>query len=339
MPTYSGKIKLDFCKRLGDSWRELADYFDIPPAQRTRFTAGEEARGIWEWLAERDKLAALPEALTYIDREDLVVVLEPVSTSTLSQQPVWQGPPYPGLRYFTPDESPIFFGRGLETQELLDRLANSAHRFIAVVGASGSGKSSLVAAGLIPRLGEIPGGKDWLWLRFTPGGLGNDPFLALAAKLEPLLEKRGLSGCDIANKLRASGEFAELAGFILEDKGAAELLLFIAQFEELFTLTAPKYQRRFSAMLGQDGSGPAHTHCADPARGLLSPLCRGSQAGCIVAPGLLSSGGAWTQGTPGDDHRTGGPGRAQVRGGTSRAHPGGHRPGAGRPGADGLCVG
>lgn len=124
---------------------------------------------------------------------------------TASRQPaLWQGSPFPGLRAFTPDDAPIYFGRGREADELVARLASGCH-FLTVVGASGSGKSSLVAAGLIPRLKDnaIEGAKDWLlpgvvaagagerkqWvgLRFTPGELGDDPFVALAAKLAPML--------------------------------------------------------------------------------------------------------------------------------------------------------
>lgn len=56
--------------------------------------------------------------------------------------------PYPGLRPFTPEENPIFFGCDDQVGDLLDKLND--HRFIAVVGPSGCGKSSLVKAGLIP---------------------------------------------------------------------------------------------------------------------------------------------------------------------------------------------
>ncbi len=58
--------------------------------------------------------------------------------------------PFPGLRPFEPDEDHLFFGREKEIDELLRRLR--ATRFLQVVGASGSGKSSLVRSGLIPAL-------------------------------------------------------------------------------------------------------------------------------------------------------------------------------------------
>ena len=58
--------------------------------------------------------------------------------------------PYPGLRPFEEVDAPLFFGRREQTIELLRRLEE--HRFVGVVGLSGSGKSSLVRAGLIPAL-------------------------------------------------------------------------------------------------------------------------------------------------------------------------------------------
>ena len=58
--------------------------------------------------------------------------------------------PYPGLRPFETNEAVLFFGRETHTTELLRRLADQ--RFLAVVGSSGSGKSSLVRAGLLPAL-------------------------------------------------------------------------------------------------------------------------------------------------------------------------------------------
>src|SRR5262245_64965795 len=58
--------------------------------------------------------------------------------------------PFPGLRPFMPEEADLFFGRDKQSDELVRRLAS--RRFLAVVGTSGSGKSSLVRAGLLPSL-------------------------------------------------------------------------------------------------------------------------------------------------------------------------------------------
>jgi hypothetical protein len=251
---FSGKTKLDVCQRLVNDWRDLADYFDIRPDERQRFPTGREPQEVWEWLQARTRLAELPEALRYIGRADIVVdLLEPPPAP--APEVTWTGSPFPGLRHFTADDAPIFFGRHSESTALLDRLQRQ--RVVAVVGASGSGKSSLVAAGVLPRLHEIPGGQDWQCLRLTPGGLGDNPFVALAARLEPGLERHGLTGWAIADKLRANGDLATLTELFLAGRpAAAELLLFIDQFEELFTLTHPEYHRRFIAMLAKAVQSP-----------------------------------------------------------------------------------
>ena len=79
--------------------------------------------------------------------------------------------PFPGLRPFTQEEDYLFFGREEQTIELLRRLANN--RFVAVVGTSGSGKSSLVRAGMIAELygGTMTqAGSTWEVILLRPGG-------------------------------------------------------------------------------------------------------------------------------------------------------------------------
>ena len=89
--------------------------------------------------------------------------------------------PYPGLRAFERYESRIFFGRQQQVDDLLARLKQ--HHFLAVLGASGSGKSSLVKAGLLPGLekgymGEV--GSRWAIAEMRPG---DQPFVRLAEGL------------------------------------------------------------------------------------------------------------------------------------------------------------
>jgi hypothetical protein len=86
--------------------------------------------------------------------------------------------PYPGLRPFRADETHLFFGRDEQRSELLGRLRRS--RFLAVVGTSGGGKSSLVRAGLLPGLygGFMAGsGSQWRIADLRPG---SDPIGNLA---------------------------------------------------------------------------------------------------------------------------------------------------------------
>ena len=89
--------------------------------------------------------------------------------------------PYPGLRPFRCDESDLFFGREGCVDDMVDRL--KATRFLAVLGASGSGKSSLVATGLLDalELGLLaPAGPHWRVAKFRPGG---EPICHLAEAL------------------------------------------------------------------------------------------------------------------------------------------------------------
>ena len=90
--------------------------------------------------------------------------------------------PYPGLRAFERNERHLFFGRDTDIDALIDRLAST--RFLAVTGASGSGKSSLVRTGLLAalELGHFArAGSHWHIVETHPGG---EPYLNLARGLK-----------------------------------------------------------------------------------------------------------------------------------------------------------
>ena len=79
--------------------------------------------------------------------------------------------PFPGLRPFTQEEDYLFFGREEQTMELLQRLGSN--RFLAVVGTSGSGKSSLVRCGMLSELlggTMLEAGASWEIAVTHPGG-------------------------------------------------------------------------------------------------------------------------------------------------------------------------
>src|SRR6185436_20851345 len=102
--------------------------------------------------------------------------------------------PFPGLRPFRSSESRLFFGRESQSDELLKRLAG--HRFVAVLGDSGSGKSSLVRAGLLPAIssGFMAGaGTRWQIATFRPG---NDPIGEMARALAAIPGFAPLAGLD-----------------------------------------------------------------------------------------------------------------------------------------------
>src|SRR4051812_44436711 len=94
--------------------------------------------------------------------------------------------PFPGLRAFEEEEDILFFGREKQIDELLRKLRTS--RFLAIIGSSGSGKSSLVKSGLLPSLhsGLMSGaGSQWRIALFRPG---NDPI----GQLNETLSKNGV---------------------------------------------------------------------------------------------------------------------------------------------------
>ncbi len=125
--------------------------------------------------------------------------------------------PFRGLESFRPEDAANFFGREALTRKLVQKL--NEHNFLAVLGASGSGKSSLVMAGLIPAL-NVP------YAVFRPGA---EPLAELEKALQSLPSPTG----------RGAG---------------GEGLLVIDQFEELFTLSAREQRPEFiSRLLEQSG--------------------------------------------------------------------------------------
>lgn len=109
--------------------------------------------------------------------------------TTMSEETTMSSNPFPGLRAFEQKETHLFFGRDGQSKELVKRLQES--RFLALVGVSGSGKSSLVRAGLLPALyGGLMSAvdSDWRIAVFRPG---NNPIRNMA---RALITEAGLGG-------------------------------------------------------------------------------------------------------------------------------------------------
>ena len=140
--------------------------------------------------------------------------------------------PFPGLRAFEPHEAYLFRGRDQHTEELLTRLAE--HRFMAVVGNSGSGKSSLVRAGLLPALyrGYLTGATTrWRIAIFRPGAA------PMGALTEALAEPRALGddfGADGPELLASSSMGLVRVVERARLQAGESLLIVVDQFEELF---------------------------------------------------------------------------------------------------------
>jgi len=142
--------------------------------------------------------------------------------------------PYPGLRPFTSEEDYLFFGREEQVRELIDSLQQ--HRFVAVVGSSGSGKSSLVRCGL---LSEIQGGmmvdagSEWEIAVMQPGG---DPIVNLAQSLidSELYDDGDESLHQIMATINRSVNGLVNAVKQSDIENSTNLLLVVDQFEEIF---------------------------------------------------------------------------------------------------------
>ncbi len=142
--------------------------------------------------------------------------------------------PYKGLRAFAELDAADFFGREKLTNRLLHRMSETSpySRFLAIVGPSGSGKSSIVRAGIIPALrqGVVPGSSAWRIAQITPG---TRPFEELEIALVRI---SGDPGAQLIDHLqRDTRGLLRTVRTVLPDN-TAELLLVIDQFEEIFTL-------------------------------------------------------------------------------------------------------
>jgi WD40 repeat protein len=214
---YDGPVR-ELAEALRALRREAGNPVYRELARRTRYssTTLSDAAGGW-------RLPALPVVLAYVeacggDRAEWQERWEKVARE-LAGESEHDAPPYRGLSSFQVEDADRFFGRDALIEELLRRLA--AGRFLAVFGASGSGKSSVLRAGVIPAV-------------VRDGVAG--------AKLRPVLFTPGSTPC------------AELERHLSE---TGEKLIVVDQFEELFTLCADRAERtRFVERLIAEASTP-----------------------------------------------------------------------------------
>ena len=155
-----------------------------------------------------------------------------IGKSDLSQVDISN--PYKGLRAFQQADAADFFGRGALTEQLLTRLRESqqAGRFLAVVGPSGSGKSSVVKAGLLPALrrGAMPGSEKWFIVEMSPGA---HPLEELEIGLLRIAVNQPTG---LMEQLRRDERGLLRATQLVLPADDSELVLAIDQFEHVFTL-------------------------------------------------------------------------------------------------------
>jgi WD40 repeat protein/energy-coupling factor transporter ATP-binding protein EcfA2 len=166
--------------------------------------------------------------------------------------------PYPGLRPFEFKEGDIFFGRGIQIDQMLTRLEE--HRFLAVVGASGSGKSSLVRAGLLPALKEgflSDTGSDWRFVVMRPGAM---PFSKLAVALLKAADRSETDPQAVARMqatLRSGPQGLAQAVENSNLEGEPHVLVLVDQFEEIFRF---RHRDQSNAEIREVGGKPFSVH-------------------------------------------------------------------------------
>jgi WD40 repeat protein/class 3 adenylate cyclase len=138
--------------------------------------------------------------------------------------------PYKGLRAFEEGDAPDFFGREELVEQLVKRLGQT--QFLAVVGPSGSGKSSVVRAGLVPAIrgGAIPGSEGWPIVDMFPGPHPLDGLEAALLRASPDPPP------SLMEQLERDEHGLHRAVLRLLPSDGSDLVLVIDQFEEVFTL-------------------------------------------------------------------------------------------------------
>ncbi|WP_297537542.1 BTAD domain-containing putative transcriptional regulator [Amycolatopsis sp.] len=199
--------------------RMLADELGVDP--------GTEVQEVYQRILINDPALAGPAARRVARAAEHV------------PRPASDRSPYPGLLSFSVGNAQYFFGREQLTTTLVDRLGDPEEGGgpIAVVGASGSGKSSLLRAGLAPAIDgmDLATPRRWSWSLITPG---NKPLETLAAALA---QATGRPQAEILAHLQHQPD--ELAQ-ALDNRRDERLVIVVDQFEELFTLCEQESERR-----------------------------------------------------------------------------------------------
>jgi hypothetical protein len=205
--------------------------------------------------AERSSLPTFLAAMTWVEFRDslddadafhrLLCGIRGVEPGPGPGQAFYEGQcPYRGLRVFDVNDAAFFFGRGALVQWLLNEVRPATegkvvNRFLAILGASGSGKSSVARAGMAAELKHdaIPGSSRWPIAIFRPG---SDPLESLAVALSKVVNvAQGASGLtDLIEELQRNEKTLHLTTrqSLPENASAIMLVILVDQFEEVFTL-------------------------------------------------------------------------------------------------------
>jgi WD40 repeat protein/DNA-binding SARP family transcriptional activator len=202
------------------------------------------------WSEDRTAAGSVSPASLAAGVERMVAALAGETVDKRARPPN----PYKGLRAFDEPDAEDFFGRGKLVDQMLEHLAveevEDGVRLLLVVGGSGSGKSSAVRAGLVPRLrrGGVPGSASWFVVAMTPG---KSPLGELA---EALRQVAVVDVERLSRELATERGLHEAVQRVVPSGG--ELLLLVDQLEELFTLASEEERRAFLGGIAHATSVP-----------------------------------------------------------------------------------
>jgi serine/threonine protein kinase len=191
-----------------------------------------------------------PDAVT------LLRALEPFLPGRYTRELKIDESPYAGLSAFQENDANRFFGRGQEIAATVNRVRERP--LLGIVGPSGAGKSSFVRAGLVPALKRS--GESWESLVLRPG---RNPLAALASLVSPMISTSTSIADELNEQKKLEQKLMKEPGFVgavLRGRARREkknILLFVDQFEELYTLVPDAAERKaFTASLAAVADDP-----------------------------------------------------------------------------------
>ncbi|HLM76642.1 MAG TPA: protein kinase, partial [Polyangiaceae bacterium] len=207
--------------------RRVRSEADAPPLAEVAPKVDPRFAGVVDRCLKREG----PER--FASGEELLDALEQlVPAATGAAIP--EGNPYRGLHSFEAEHRALFFGRSGEVRAVVERLRSES--FVLVAGDSGTGKSSLCRAGVLPQVedGALQEGRAWSVVRLVPG---RRPLASLAAVLSPIVKRddeEALAKMIASESDLVCREARKTLG------ASAGLVIFVDQLEELLTLSAPE---------------------------------------------------------------------------------------------------